>query len=353
MANPLSDEPTTNSIMPKFEVWEFCDNLVEGVVKALKDVSKIQKKSTTTRAPVAKPSLFINEKPKGKSENNLEDVKDFSDSLPIFDEYDEDLIENLMICEDNCDLTFPELDFVFDKEQTIAELTFLQLEHPSSLVLFSQDFQEKKAPSITPIIMENNLCFDPGTTPTPFPINFQEHFKFLKHNQAVQTGYLRDASDKGSVQGEYLNIQKVFCHESNFLRRPTQQVFTESWNYNKIFTEEEVMNFTNRMFPRPSICEYQIFEGDSSPMMKRPEPKPIIGLKMDLPAFHKPNIRRNVHLNTQVSWTDTILDELSKTDTHLDKLSKQVRSSELVRPPEKLEMANLLSDERPIQSCQM
>uniref|UniRef100_A0A0D3BKE4 Uncharacterized protein n=1 Tax=Brassica oleracea var. oleracea TaxID=109376 RepID=A0A0D3BKE4_BRAOL len=260
MANLLSDEPTTNSIMPKvkmfeadqrrlfsqFEVQEFCDNLVEGAVKALKDVSKIQKKSTTTRAPVAKPSLFINEKPKGKSENNLEDVKDFLDSLPIFDEYDEELIESLMICEDNCDLPFPELDFMFNKEQTITELTFLQPEHPSSLVLFSQDFEEKKAPSITPIIMENNLCFDRGTTPTPFPINFQEHFKFLKHNQAVQIGYLRDASDKGSVQGEYLNIQKIF-------------------------------------------------EGDSSPMKKRPEPKPIIGLKMDLPAFHKPNIRRNVH----------------------------------------------------------
>ncbi|KAF2558011.1 hypothetical protein F2Q68_00014105 [Brassica cretica] len=50
-------------------------------------------------------------------------------------------------------------------------------------------------------------------------------------------------------------------------------------------------------------------------------------------------------LNAQVSWTDTILDELSRTDTHFDKLSKQVQSSELVRPPEKLEMANLLSDE--------
>ncbi|KAF3604833.1 hypothetical protein DY000_02046400 [Brassica cretica] len=50
-------------------------------------------------------------------------------------------------------------------------------------------------------------------------------------------------------------------------------------------------------------------------------------------------------LNAQMSWTDTILDELSRTDTHFDKLSKQVQSSELVRPPEKLEMANLLSDE--------
>ncbi|KAF3564517.1 hypothetical protein DY000_02017212 [Brassica cretica] len=92
-------EAEQRRLFSQFEVREFCDNLVEGVVKSLKDVSKIQKKSTTTRAPVAKPSLFINEKPK-------------------------------------------EPDFMFDKEQTIAELTFLQPEHPSSLVLFSQDFEE-------------------------------------------------------------------------------------------------------------------------------------------------------------------------------------------------------------------
>ena len=41
-----------------------------------------------------------------------------------------------------------------------------------------------------------------------------------------------------------------------------------------------------------------------------------------------------IELNTLVSWTDTILDELSRTDTHLDKLSKLVQSSELVRPPD-------------------
>ncbi|WZZ73964.1 hypothetical protein YC2023_085334 [Brassica napus] len=195
MANLLSDEPTTNSIMPKvkmfeadqrrlfsqFEVQEFCDNIMEGVVKALKDVSKIQKKITTTRAP-----------------------------------YDEELIESLMICEDCCDVPFPKPDFMFDKEQTIAELTFLQAGHPSSLVLFSQDFEEKsfdyphqgtlldtrrplddglglifdeedelgptfdeKAPSMTSINMENHLCFDPGTTPTPLTTDIQEHCEKL------------------------------------------------------------------------------------------------------------------------------------------------------------------------------
>uniref|UniRef100_A0A0D3AXK6 Uncharacterized protein n=1 Tax=Brassica oleracea var. oleracea TaxID=109376 RepID=A0A0D3AXK6_BRAOL len=209
-------EADQRRLFSQFEVREFCDNLVEGVVKALKDVSKIQKKSTATCAPVAKPFLFINEKPKGKSENNLEDLKDFSDSLPIFDEYDEELIESLMIFENNCELSFPEADFMFDKEQTIAELTFLQPEHPSSLVLFSQDFEEKpfnypyqgplldtrrpldnglgpifgeevelgptfdeKAPSITSINMENHLCFDPCTTRTPLTTDIQEHCEKL------------------------------------------------------------------------------------------------------------------------------------------------------------------------------
>lgn len=41
-----------------------------------------------------------------------------------------------------------------------------------------------------------------------------------------------------------------------------------------------------------------------------------------------------IELNTLVSWTDTILDELSRTDTHLDELSKLVQSSELVRSPD-------------------
>ncbi|CAN7015646.1 unnamed protein product, partial [Brassica oleracea var. botrytis] len=60
----------------QFDVKQFCDNFVKGVDKALKDVNKSQKKSTSTRAPVAEPSIFISEKPKGKSENNVEDLKD-------------------------------------------------------------------------------------------------------------------------------------------------------------------------------------------------------------------------------------------------------------------------------------
>uniref|UniRef100_A0A0D3BGR9 Uncharacterized protein n=1 Tax=Brassica oleracea var. oleracea TaxID=109376 RepID=A0A0D3BGR9_BRAOL len=215
-------------LFSQFEVLEFCDNLVEGVVKVLKDVSKIQKKSRTTRAPVAKPSLFINKKPKGKSENNIEDLKDFSDSLPIFDKYDEELMESWITCEDECDLPSPKLDLMFDidNEETNG-LTCFEPEHPSSLVIVSQVFEEEpldyphqeprldtrrplddglgpifdeedelgptfdeKAPSMTSINIENHLCFDPSTTPTPLS---KEHCKEL-----CIISYVPDLFDKVS-----------------------------------------------------------------------------------------------------------------------------------------------------------
>ncbi|KAF2600456.1 hypothetical protein F2Q68_00012253 [Brassica cretica] len=256
-------------LFSQFEVWVFCDNLVEGVVKALNDVSKIQKKSTTTRAPIANPSFFINEKPKGKSENNLEDLKDFSDSLPIFDEYDEELTESLKICEDNCVLPFPEPDFMFDKEQTIAELTFLQPEHPSSLLLFSQDFDEKpfdyphqgplhatrrpldddlgpifdeedelgptfdeKAASMTSINMENHLCFDPGTTPTPLTTNIQEHCEKID-----LINFMSEMCVKISSQDvKHFDFDKV----KEF--RVSDSVFENMFNSFKVFEPDKLLD---------------------------------------------------------------------------------------------------------------
>ncbi|KAF2552684.1 hypothetical protein F2Q68_00033744 [Brassica cretica] len=184
------DEVVQRRLFSQFEIQEFCDNLVEGVVKALKDVSKSHKKSTTTCAPVAEPSLFINEKPK-------------------------ELLESLIIYEDECDLPSAKSDFMFDDEETNG-LTGFEPEHPSSVVLVSQDFEEEqfnypqqgplldtrrpmdddlgpifdeenelgpileeKAPSITSINMENHLCFDPGTTHAPLSPNPLEHCKEL------------------------------------------------------------------------------------------------------------------------------------------------------------------------------
>ncbi|WZZ87749.1 hypothetical protein YC2023_116328 [Brassica napus] len=84
----------------QFDVQQFCDNFVKGVDKALKDISKSQKKSTSTRAPVAEPSFSISKK-----------------------------------TQESCDLPYLESEFINDIEQANVELTVLQPEHPSSLVL--------------------------------------------------------------------------------------------------------------------------------------------------------------------------------------------------------------------------
>ena len=47
------------------------------------------------------------------------------------------------------------------------------------------------------------------------------------------------------------------------------------------------MDFTSQRFLSPSSCECAILEEDSSPNKKRPEPKPIIGVKRSLVYFQK------------------------------------------------------------------
>ncbi|WZY71220.1 hypothetical protein YC2023_003460 [Brassica napus] len=246
----------------QFDVQQFCDNFVKGVDKALKDVSKSQKKSTSTRAPVAEPSLFISKKAQGKSENHFEELKDFSDSLPIFDESDEELIESLMFCEKDCDLPSLETEFNLDNEQAIVELTVLQPELPSSLVLSPQVFEEEpldfphqcpcldtricldddlgpifdeedepcpvfdeEATSITSIAMENYLCFDPGTTPAPLPPDLQEHceepsslnslpdmFEKVSTDDIIRFGLdkMKDFCVSKSVLDNMINSLKIF-----------------------------------------------------------------------------------------------------------------------------------------------
>ncbi|KAG5400087.1 hypothetical protein IGI04_014694 [Brassica rapa subsp. trilocularis] len=165
--------------------------------QALKDINKNQKKSTSTRAPVVEPSLFISKKSK--------------DSLPTFVEYDEEPIESLMICEKNCDLLSLESDFMNDDEQAIVELIVLQPEHPSNLEepldyphqrprldtrkpldddpdpIFDEEQKSgpvfaEEATSIISIIMKSYLCFDPDTTPAPLSSELQEHFSISKRD---------------------------------------------------------------------------------------------------------------------------------------------------------------------------
>ncbi|KAF2546431.1 hypothetical protein F2Q70_00020685 [Brassica cretica] len=222
-----------------FEVQKFCENLVEGVVKAFKDVSKIQKKSTTTGAPVAKPSLFINEKPKakpslfinekpkGKSENNLEDLKDFSDSLPIFDEYDEELIESLMDFEEK-PFDYPHQGPLLDTRRPLDDGLGPIFDEEDEL---DPTFDEK-APSMTSINMENHLCFDPGTTPTPLTTYIQEHCEKLD-----LINFLSEMCVKISSQDvKHFGFDKVKeFHVSDY-------VFENMFNSFKVFEPDELLD---------------------------------------------------------------------------------------------------------------
>ncbi|XP_033139245.1 uncharacterized protein LOC117130590, partial [Brassica rapa] len=85
----------------------------------------------------------------------------------------------------------------------------------------------------------------------------------------------------------YLTKQEGLNHEANFYGFYTQGRVQANWNWAKIFKEQEVMNFTIQRFLNPSISEYATLEETSSPKKKRPEPKPIIGVKRSLLAFQK------------------------------------------------------------------
>ncbi|KAF2546392.1 hypothetical protein F2Q70_00021563 [Brassica cretica] len=122
----------------QFDVQEICDNFEKGMMKALKDISKSHKKSTSTRAPVAEPSFFIVKNLKVFEEEPL-DYPHQGPRLDTRNPLDEDL------------------DPIFDEE-----------DEPGPVF-------DEEATSITSIVMESHLCFDPGTTPAPLTHDLQEH----------------------------------------------------------------------------------------------------------------------------------------------------------------------------------
>ncbi|CAG7909533.1 unnamed protein product [Brassica rapa] len=82
------------------------------------------------------------------------------------------------------------------------------------------------------------------------------------------------------------------------------------------------MDFTNRRFPNPSSCEYQLLEVDFSPTMKRPSSESIMGFNINVSYFHKPEIRR-------IGQRKTKMQSISQNQHCLWKVSNQFN---LVRP---------------------
>ncbi|KAF8090804.1 hypothetical protein N665_0466s0008 [Sinapis alba] len=66
--------------------------------------------------------------------------------------------------------------------------------------------------------------------------------------QTVQTNQLGDASNIGPVQGAYLDNQKEFWDESNFHGFYTQEGVQDNWNFTKILSDQDVMDFSNPAF---------------------------------------------------------------------------------------------------------
>ncbi|KAF3608291.1 hypothetical protein DY000_02050221 [Brassica cretica] len=101
------------------------------------------------------------------------------------------------------------------------------------------------------------------------------------------TSYIGTSSNIGSLKEGYLCNHEEFNRETGCYRFSAQEGVQENWNRPKKFRDQEGMNFTIQRFLSPSICEYATLEEDSSPKRKRPEPKPIVGVKRSLLSFHK------------------------------------------------------------------
>ncbi|WZZ34940.1 hypothetical protein YC2023_018341 [Brassica napus] len=143
-------------------------------------------------------------------------------------------LDKILVCNVYFDVHLDKLKcvlLVLGKDILIFDLNkYLSCTFDPGLLVFVLSIQERQ---VQPL---RNESIDCGQQPE------------IWRSFVVQTGYLGDASDRGSAQKGYLNIKKVFYHESNFPEKPTDQRFTEAWNHLQIFKEEAVMNFPNRRF---------------------------------------------------------------------------------------------------------
>ncbi|CAN7093110.1 unnamed protein product, partial [Brassica rapa subsp. narinosa] len=91
-------------------------------------------------------------------------------------------------------------------------------------------------------------------------------------NQLHQSANQRTNQDMRSVKTVCLTNQEEFGHETNFHAFYIQQGVRNNWNHLQSYSDQEDMNFTNRRFSNPSICEYPSLEVVSSPKKKRSDP---------------------------------------------------------------------------------
>ncbi|KAG5375393.1 hypothetical protein IGI04_039989 [Brassica rapa subsp. trilocularis] len=106
-------------------------------------------------------------------------------------------------------------------------------------------------------------------------------------NQLQQTANPKTHQDMCLIKTAYLTNQEDIVHETNFPALYAQQGVNPNWNHHQRYSDQEDMNFTNRRFSIPSICEYPNLEVVSSPTKKRSDPNQSLDIKKDLLAFQQ------------------------------------------------------------------
>ncbi|KAF3570455.1 hypothetical protein F2Q69_00059564 [Brassica cretica] len=231
---------------------------------------------------------------------------------------------------------------------------------------------DQKAPSMISINMENHLCFDPGTTHMPLTTNIQEHCEKLD-----LIIFLSEMCVKISSQDV-----KRFGFDKVKEFRVSDYVFENMFNSFKVFEPDELLNQKrfqhdngincgfvlsfdqflkhskensfNLSFYRHALITGQLFAStcalnefmvktlleQKSPRVETDFCDYVLKLKYVLHVLGKETLIS--YLNKYMSCTydpGILFSVLSAQDKQV------IFSSREFRPPEKLEMANLLSDE--------
>ncbi|CAG7888819.1 unnamed protein product [Brassica rapa] len=186
---------------------------------------------------------------------------------------------------------------VLGKEILIFELSkYLSCTYNPGLLVFVLRIQERQ---VQPL---RNKSIDRAQRPE------------IWRSFVVQTGYLGDACDRGSVETAISTFRS--------------------------FTEEGVMNFPNWRFSSPSIREYKTSKGDSGPRKKRPEPKVILHAPkhckdhgLIVSAHHEkvlnPRISKRKHIFT---WLKNILLKPFHELFYLSYALKEIRCRKMHEP---------------------
>uniref|UniRef100_M4DSB1 Uncharacterized protein n=1 Tax=Brassica campestris TaxID=3711 RepID=M4DSB1_BRACM len=153
------------------------------------------------------------------------------------------------------DLLNSQQDVAFGSYEDSVELSSSQVPFLPTQGTADSNFVGNTPPDLVDVVIRS--ATEPEVNPKPYSTS-------QGANQDIRALTMR-----------YLTNQEGLNHEANSYGFYTQEGVQANWNWAKIFTEQEVMNFTTQRFSSLSICEYPTLEGDSSPRKERPEPKPI------------------------------------------------------------------------------